>query len=150
MEVMRRRILPFVLSGGADTRQWPLSREAYPKQFHRLTGFETLCQQTCRRLASRPFGDLFVLTNHRHRFLIAEQLEEIGTPVKAIILEPEIRNTAPAACIAALMAVTPSITHATISPGAGISCSTVGTVTKSNASCSNRLASSLSRAIGTA
>ena len=99
-----RQVLPFILCGGAGTRLWPLSREAYPKQFHRLTGPETLFQQTCRRLSGPLFGELCVLANHRHRFLIAEQLEEIGATVKNLVLEPVGRNTAPAACIAALIA----------------------------------------------
>ena len=99
-----RQVLPFILCGGAGTRLWPLSREAYPKQFHRLTGPETLFQQTCRRLSGPLFGELCVLANHRHRFLIAEQLEEIGATVKSLVLEPVGRNTAPAACIAALIA----------------------------------------------
>jgi mannose-1-phosphate guanylyltransferase / mannose-6-phosphate isomerase len=99
-----RKVLPFILCGGAGTRLWPLSREAYPKQFHRLTGPETLFQQTCRRLSGPLFGDLFVLSNYRHRFLVAEQLEEIGAPAKNLVLEPVGRNTAPAACIAALIA----------------------------------------------
>ncbi|MGH6833326.1 MAG: mannose-1-phosphate guanylyltransferase/mannose-6-phosphate isomerase, partial [Methyloceanibacter sp.] len=85
-------------------RLWPLSREAFPKQFHRLTGQETLFQETCRRLSGPLFGDLFVLANHRHRFLIAEQLEEIGALAKNIALEPAGRNTGPSACIAALIA----------------------------------------------
>jgi mannose-1-phosphate guanylyltransferase/mannose-6-phosphate isomerase len=83
---------------------WPLSREAYPKQFHRLTGPETLFQQTCRRLTGPLFGELCVLANFRHRFLVREQLEEIGATTSDVILEPEGRNTAPAACIAALVA----------------------------------------------
>ena len=99
-----RKVLPFILCGGAGTRLWPLSREAYPKQFHRLTGPETLFQQTCHRLSGPFFGDLFVLSNYRHRFLVADQLEEIGAPAKNIVLEPVSRNTAPAACIAALIA----------------------------------------------
>jgi len=99
-----RQVLPFILCGGAGTRLWPLSREAYPKQFHRLTGPETLFQQTCRRLSGPLFGELCVLANQRHRFLIAEQLEEIGATVKNLVLEPVGRNTAPAACIAALIA----------------------------------------------
>ena len=65
---------------------------------------ETLFQQTCRRLSGAPFGALTVLANHRHRFLVAEQLEEIGAPAKTIVLEPSGRNTAPAACVAALIA----------------------------------------------
>ena len=98
------QILPFILCGGAGTRLWPLSREAYPKQFHRLTGPDTLFQQTCQRLTGPRFGDLYVLSNHRHRFLVADQLEEIGAQVGRIVIEPEGRNTAPAACIAALIA----------------------------------------------
>ena len=97
-------VWPFVLCGGAGTRLWPLSREAFPKQFHRLVGPETLFQQTCRRLTGDLFGDLTVLSNHRHRFLIIEQLDEMGVQVPRIALEPVGRNTAPAACIAALLA----------------------------------------------
>ncbi|MGD0532145.1 MAG: mannose-1-phosphate guanylyltransferase/mannose-6-phosphate isomerase [Methyloceanibacter sp.] len=99
-----REVLPFILCGGSGTRLWPLSREAYPKQFHRITGPESLFQQTCCRLTGDLFGDLSVLSNHRHRFLIAEQLEEIGVSAANIVLEPVGRNTAPAACIAALIA----------------------------------------------
>ena len=99
-----RKVQPFILCGGAGTRLWPLSREAFPKQFHRLTGQETLFQETCRRLSGPLFGDPFVLANHRHRFLIADQLEEIGALAKNIVLEPVGRNTGPSACIAALIA----------------------------------------------
>jgi mannose-1-phosphate guanylyltransferase/mannose-6-phosphate isomerase len=99
-----REVLPFILCGGAGTRLWPLSREAFPKQFHRLTGPETLFQATCRRLTGGLFGDLSVLSNNRHRFLVAEQLAEIGAHAANIVLEPQGRNTAPAACIAALIA----------------------------------------------
>ena len=97
-------ISPFVLCGGAGTRLWPLSREAFPKQFHRLTGPQSLFQQTCRRLTGNLFGELSILSNYQHRFLIQEQLQEIGLISANIVLEPEGRNTAPAACIAALMA----------------------------------------------
>ena len=96
--------MPFILCGGVGTRLWPLSREAYPKQFHRLTGPETLFQQTCRRLSGPLFGELCILANHRHRFLVAEQLEEIGASSNNIVIEPVSRNTPPAACIAALIA----------------------------------------------
>jgi len=99
-----RPISPFILCGGSGTRLWPLSREAFPKQFHRLTGAETLFQQTCRRLAGPLFSDCTVLSNRRHRFLVAEQLDELGMATAKIVLEPVGRNTAPAACTAALMA----------------------------------------------
>jgi mannose-1-phosphate guanylyltransferase/mannose-6-phosphate isomerase len=99
-----RRVSPFILCGGTGTRLWPLSREAFPKQFHRLTASESLFQQTCRRLSGPLFSEPFVLSNYRHRFLVADQLEEIGLPVRNIVLEPASRNTGPAACIAALIA----------------------------------------------
>ncbi len=99
-----RDVSPFILCGGSGTRLWPLSREAFPKQFHKLMGTETLFQQTCRRFTGDRFSDLHVLSNHRHRFLIAEQLEALGLPATNIVLEPVSRNTAPAGCIAALIA----------------------------------------------
>jgi mannose-1-phosphate guanylyltransferase/mannose-6-phosphate isomerase len=100
-----RQVLPFILCGGVGSRLWPLSREAYPKQFHRLTGPHTLFQETCRRLAGPLFGELCILSNYRHRFLVAEQLEEIGASIRNIVLEPARRNTAPAACVATLIAM---------------------------------------------
>jgi mannose-1-phosphate guanylyltransferase / mannose-6-phosphate isomerase len=99
-----REIQPFILCGGAGTRLWPLSREAFPKQFHRLTGPESLFQQTCCRLTSDLFSELSVLSNYHHRFLIQEQLQEIGLSAPNIVLEPAARNTGPAACVAALIA----------------------------------------------
>jgi len=95
---------PFILSGGSGTRLWPLSRQAYPKQFLPLVGDKSLMQQTCQRLSAPMFSSPSVLGNNDHRFIIAEQLLEIGVTPKDIILEPVGRNTAPAALIAALMA----------------------------------------------
>jgi mannose-1-phosphate guanylyltransferase/mannose-6-phosphate isomerase len=100
---MSDEVLPFILCGGAGTRLWPLSREAFPKQFHRLIGPQSLFQETCRRLSGGIFGKLNVLSNYQHRFLIREQLQEIGLSAD-IALEPAARNTAPAACVASLMA----------------------------------------------
>ena len=100
---MSGEVLPFILCGGAGTRLWPLSREAFPKQFHRLTGPQSLFQETCSRLSGGEFGKLSVLSNYQHRFLIQEQLQEIGLRAD-IALEPVSRNTAPAACVASLMA----------------------------------------------
>lgn len=99
-----RQVMPFILCGGSGSRLWPLSRDAYPKQFHRLTGPKTLFQDTCLRLSGPLFDELYVLSNYRHRFLIADQLEEIGMSAKRLVLEPIGRNTAPAACVAALIA----------------------------------------------
>jgi mannose-1-phosphate guanylyltransferase/mannose-6-phosphate isomerase len=100
-----REVQPFILCGGAGTRLWPLSREAFPKQFHRLTGPNSLFQGTCGRLSGGGiFGKLSVLGNHQHRFLIREQIQEAGLGEAEIVLEPASRNTAPAACVAALIA----------------------------------------------
>jgi mannose-1-phosphate guanylyltransferase/mannose-6-phosphate isomerase len=69
-----------------------------------LTGPNSLFQETCRRLRGGTFGRLSVLSNHQYRFLIREQIDEIGLGEAEIVLEPASRNTAPAACVAALMA----------------------------------------------
>ena len=99
-----RKISPFILCGGAGTRLWPLSREAFPKQFQKLPGPQTLFQQCCQRLQGALFEPLSVLTSQQHRFLVAQQLEEIGSSAANIVLEPVSRNTAATACVAALIA----------------------------------------------
>jgi mannose-1-phosphate guanylyltransferase/mannose-6-phosphate isomerase len=96
------RIHPFILSGGSGTRLWPLSRRAYPKQFLALTGERSLLQQTVERLDGPEFGPASVLANNDHRFIVAEQFQELGLTPQDIILEPFGRNTAPAALVAAL------------------------------------------------
>ncbi|GAG29249.1 unnamed protein product, partial [marine sediment metagenome] len=98
------QVLPFILCGGSGTRLWPLSREAFPKQFHKIAGDETLFQQACRRVTQDSGAKPIVLSGHNHRFLAAEQLAEIGFGGASIVLEPTARGTAPAACIAALIA----------------------------------------------
>ncbi|MGN6460854.1 MAG: mannose-1-phosphate guanylyltransferase/mannose-6-phosphate isomerase [Pseudolabrys sp.] len=98
-------IIPVLLSGGAGTRLWPLSRETYPKQFLSLIGDKTLLQQTITRTADRSrFAAPIVVAQQEHRFLIAEQLRALGINDPTIVLEPARRNTAPAATIAALLA----------------------------------------------
>jgi mannose-1-phosphate guanylyltransferase/mannose-6-phosphate isomerase len=100
-----QRIQPIVLSGGSGTRLWPLSREAYPKQFLPLTGDHSLLQQTVLRVADRDmFLPPIVVCNADHRFIVAEQLRQIGIEAAATILEPAARNTAPAVAVGALMA----------------------------------------------
>mgnify|MGYP001492371855 CR=1 FL=1 len=98
-------IVPVILSGGAGTRLWPLSRELYPKQLLPLAGEHTMLQETLLRLEG--LADLaapLVVCNEAHRFLVAEQLREIGRVPAAILLEPVGRNTAPAVALAALQA----------------------------------------------
>ena len=96
-------IYPVILTGGAGSRLWPLSREHYPKPLLPLFGKRTLLQETVLRLADMPAvaAPLFVC-NEEHRFLVAEQVQSLDKKAGAILLEPEGRNTAPALTIAAL------------------------------------------------
>ena len=97
-------LVPVILSGGAGTRLWPLSRELYPKQFLRLVAERTMLQETVARTEGLPgLAPPIVVCNENHRFMVAEQLRELGTAPQAIVLEPQGRNTAPAAAIAALL-----------------------------------------------
>ena len=96
-------IHPVILSGGSGTRLWPMSRTLYPKQLLSLLGQDSLLQRTVRRVADRQgFAAPLLVANEEHRFIIAEQLREIAAVPRALLLEPVGRNTAPAACIAAL------------------------------------------------
>jgi len=96
-------IYPVVLSGGSGTRLWPMSRTLYPKQLLTLLGRDSLLQQTVRRVTGDGrFTTPLLVANEEHRFIIAEQLREIEAVPYALLLEPVGRNTAPAACVAAL------------------------------------------------
>lgn len=98
-------IVPVLLSGGAGTRLWPLSRESYPKQLLTLLDGQTLLQQTAARVLDRAmYAAPLVVAHEDHRFVIAEQLRSQGIFDPTIVLEPVRRNTAPAAAIAALLA----------------------------------------------
>lgn len=98
-------IYPVILCGGSGTRLWPMSRGGYPKQYLKLTGDSTLVQQTALRLRNIPDAiNPIVVTNNEQRFLVAEQLRQIGVVPSSIVLEPIARNTAPAIAIAALLA----------------------------------------------
>ncbi len=98
-------LTPIILSGGAGTRLWPLSRELYPKQLLALTGERTLIQQTALRLEGVSAAAPVVVCNEAHRFLVAEQLRQIGIEPAAMVLEPVGRNTAPAIALAAQAAL---------------------------------------------
>lgn len=96
---------PVLLSGGSGTRLWPLSREAYPKQFLALAGRHTMLQDTWLRVAPLASQAPIVVANEEHRFLAGEQLRQVGVDGAAIVLEPVGRNTAPAIAAAALQAM---------------------------------------------
>ncbi|WP_448206889.1 mannose-1-phosphate guanylyltransferase/mannose-6-phosphate isomerase [Azospirillum sp. sgz302134] len=103
---MEKRIIPVLLSGGAGVRLWPMSRELYPKQLLKLCTDKTMLQDTALRVAEGVhYAAPIVVCNHEHRFLIAEQLREIGVKPSAIVLEPLARNTAAACAVAALRAL---------------------------------------------
>ena len=100
------KLYPVILSGGSGSRLWPLSREHYPKPLLPLVSDNTLLQETACRLDGMPdLGDAVYVCNETHRFLLAEQVAQLGKTPATIILEPEGRNTAPALTLAALYLV---------------------------------------------
>ncbi len=95
-------IIPVILSGGSGSRLWPMSREMNPKQFLSLCGEQSMLQETVTRLEGLDeLAAPVIVCNEEHRFLVAQQMRDIGVDVDKIILEPIGRNTAPAICAAA-------------------------------------------------
>lgn len=98
-------ITPILLCGGSGTRLWPLSRKSFPKQFADLVGDKSLFQASALRFTGKGFGDPVMVTGNDFRFIVTEQLAEVGIEPAGILIEPEGRNTAPAAIVAALYAL---------------------------------------------
>ena len=96
------KIYPIILAGGTGTRLWPLSRRNFPKQFVRLVGKESFFQQALRRVDSEEFQRPVILTSECYRFIVIEQLKEVGLEAFAILIEPEAKNTGPAILAAAI------------------------------------------------
>jgi mannose-1-phosphate guanylyltransferase/mannose-6-phosphate isomerase len=99
------RVYPVLLAGGSGTRLWPLSRKSYPKQFSNLIGDKTLFQSSAHRLISTKtleFAPHITLTNSDYRFIIGEQLQEVGIDPGPILIEPEAKNTAAAILAASI------------------------------------------------
>ena len=100
------QIIPVILSGGSGTRLWPLSRKEYPKQYLPLAGDNTMLQETILRLNGLDnLADPIIICNVNHRFLVAEQCQQINIENPIILLEPVGRNTAPAIAAAALQSL---------------------------------------------
>ena len=100
------QITPVILSGGLGKRLWPLSRKQYPKQYLPLVGDNTMLQETILRLNGLDnLKDPIIICNVDHRFLVAEQCQQIGIKNPTILLEPVGRNTAPAIAAAALQSL---------------------------------------------
>ena len=99
---MRENNFAVLMAGGVGSRFWPVSTAARPKQFHDLLGKgETLIQTTFRRLTTLvPPQNIFVLANEKYDELVREQLPDLTE--EQIVLEPVMRNTAPAVLLAAI------------------------------------------------
>ena len=101
-------ILPVVLCGGEGIRLWPLSRESYPKQYLEINSDEsiTFLQKTLFRLNKIATNqNPILICNEEDRFIVAEQIRQIGINAKSILLEPFRRNTAPAITAAIICAM---------------------------------------------
>ena len=97
--IKKNQIQPVILSGGSGTRLWPLSRESFPKQYIQLSKKSdySFLQKTQLRIKDlKGIAPPIIICNEEQRFLVAEQMREINTKTKSIILEPFGKNTAPA------------------------------------------------------
>jgi mannose-1-phosphate guanylyltransferase / mannose-6-phosphate isomerase len=98
------KILPVILCGGAGTRVWPVSRDSLPKQFIDLIGPQSTFQTLVTALRQQDlFADPIIITNYDYRFLVSEQLEQIGA-TGLVVLEPSRRDSGPAVAVAAELA----------------------------------------------
>ncbi|MDI2090737.1 mannose-1-phosphate guanylyltransferase/mannose-6-phosphate isomerase [Commensalibacter oyaizuii] len=105
------KVVPVILSGGTGSRLWPVSRASFPKQLWPLLTERSMLQDTVLRGIGSMFTDPIIVCNNDHRFLIAEQLREIGIEEAQILLEPIGRNSAPAIAAASLLVAEKNPNH---------------------------------------
>ena len=111
MNKKSEKIIPVILSGGSGTRLWPLSRQTFPKQFVTLPGEDkSLFQKSIARLDNFKTNEItienpIIVGNDEHRFIISEQMKNLGLNLYSLILEPSSKNTAPALTLAAFEAI---------------------------------------------
>ena len=86
-------LYPVILCGGVGTRLWPISRESLPKQFLKMFEQRSLYQLTCSRIANEMFQNPIIVSSEKYRFLVSQQMDEIGLKPEAILLEPKVKNT---------------------------------------------------------
>ncbi len=98
----KNKICPVILCGGSGTRLWPISRSSFPKQFAQLTSNKSQFQETIKRIDNKSFNSPIIVSSDQVRFLVEEQLKEIGTVGHSIIIEPTPMDTAPAMLAAAV------------------------------------------------
>jgi mannose-1-phosphate guanylyltransferase/mannose-1-phosphate guanylyltransferase/mannose-6-phosphate isomerase len=96
------KITPIILCGGSGTRLWPLSRKCYPKQFSPFIGQDSLFQTCAKRLSSDAFTAPVIVTGDPFRFIVLQQLQDVGVEPDTVLIEPVGRDTAPAVIAAAL------------------------------------------------
>lgn len=100
-----KKIYPVILAGGSGSRLWPLSRKSYPKQFSDIFDGRSLFQMTAQRVLGSGIADLekpIILTNNDYRFIVVQQLQEVGIDPGGILIEPEGKDTAAAIAAAAI------------------------------------------------
>src|SRR3981189_2491470 len=103
---MTQRIIPLIMCGGAGTRLWPASREVRPQQFLPLFGPRSAFQDTLLRVSDAAlFERPIIITNMAYRFMVLEQLAEIGLEAD-VLLEPMRRDSGPAISAGAAFAQT--------------------------------------------
>src|ERR1700759_2892926 len=101
---MDKRIVPLIMCGGAGTRLWPASREVRPTQFFALFGARSTFQDPILRVSDPSlFERPIIVTNAAYRFMVMEQLAEIGREAD-VLLEPVRRDSGPAIAAGAVFA----------------------------------------------